>query len=141
MNEQIEEVVRTAMRRAYNLGQTYWQQADSEYTSQHKKADVTAGRFIELIDETCASVGSAIASQAPRKALSDSAIIGIASDLPRGGWHTCGDIVKFARKIEAASGPNAALVEALRNYVDGCSTVVDANAVARAALAAVGEGE
>jgi hypothetical protein len=59
---EIVETVRTAMRRAYSLGQTYWQQADSEYTSQNKKADVTAGRFIELIDDTCAKVESSVAA-------------------------------------------------------------------------------
>ena len=52
------EKVRAAMKRAYCLGQTYWQQADSEYASQHKKADVTAGRFIELTDEICAQLAA-----------------------------------------------------------------------------------
>lgn len=48
----VQELVGSAMRKAYNYGQTYWQQADSEYVSQHKKADATAARFSQLVDET-----------------------------------------------------------------------------------------
>lgn len=40
-----------ALRRAFNLGQTYWQQADSEYISQHRKADETFAKFEALIVE------------------------------------------------------------------------------------------
>ncbi len=46
------DVVSRALRMAWNLGQTYWQQADSEYTSQHRKADETQGKFRALVDET-----------------------------------------------------------------------------------------
>ena len=46
------EVVSRALRMAWHLGQTYWQQADSEYTSQHRKADETQGKFRALVDET-----------------------------------------------------------------------------------------
>jgi hypothetical protein len=66
---ELEEAVRAAMKRAYNLGQTYWQQADSEYTSQHKKADVTAGRFIELTDEICSKVRLSAVREARNEAL------------------------------------------------------------------------
>lgn len=44
-----------ALRRAYSLGQTYWQQADSEYSSQHKKADATAATFEKLLADTLAA--------------------------------------------------------------------------------------
>ena len=44
----------TALRRAYGLGQQYWQQADSEYISQYQKADATRAKFEELISETVA---------------------------------------------------------------------------------------
>ena len=53
------ELIRTALRRAYHLGQTYWQQADSEFTSQHKKADATQRMFKELVDETCQAIEQA----------------------------------------------------------------------------------
>lgn len=50
------EELTKALKRAYNLGQIYWQQADSEYTSQHKKADVTEATFKELIETTVAAL-------------------------------------------------------------------------------------
>lgn len=48
----MRELLQQALRRAFNLGQTYWQQADSEYTSQHRKADETAAKFDALVTET-----------------------------------------------------------------------------------------
>ena len=44
-----------AMRRAYALGQTYFQQADSESYSQNKKADETTAKFNTLLRETLAA--------------------------------------------------------------------------------------
>ena len=58
----IADTVSKALRRAWQLGQTYWQQADSEYTSQHKKADETQRKFDQLVEETCA----ALATQPPQ---------------------------------------------------------------------------
>ena len=46
------DLVSKAMRRAWQLGQIYLQQADSEYTSQHRKADETQAKFQTLVDET-----------------------------------------------------------------------------------------
>ena len=54
-----EEQLRAALRRAYQLGQTYWQQADSESTSQWKKADVTTAMFRDLVEETVAAMKEA----------------------------------------------------------------------------------
>ena len=51
-------MVSKAMREAYNLGQRYWQQADSEYISQHKKADDTRAKFLALVEETCAALAA-----------------------------------------------------------------------------------
>ena len=58
-------MVSKALREAYNLGQRYWQQADSEYISQHKKADDTRAKFLALVEETCATLaaGQATAPQ------------------------------------------------------------------------------
>src|SRR5574340_648124 len=50
------DVVSKALRKAWQLGQTYWQQADSEYTIQHRKADETQARFQALVDETRAAI-------------------------------------------------------------------------------------
>ena len=51
-------MVSKALREAYNLGQRYWQQADSEYISQHKKADDTRAKFLALVEETCAALAA-----------------------------------------------------------------------------------
>ena len=40
MNEDLQDYVSKAMRKAFQLGQTYWAQADSEYFSQNKKFGV-----------------------------------------------------------------------------------------------------
>lgn len=40
-----------ALKQAYNLGQTYWAQADSDYSSQWKKADATETKFDALVKE------------------------------------------------------------------------------------------
>ena len=57
-------MVSKALREAYNLGQRYWQQADSEYISQHKKADDTRAKFLALVEETCAALAAGQATEA-----------------------------------------------------------------------------
>ena len=52
------DLVSKALRRAWLLGQTYWQQADSEYPSQWKKADVTQATFNQLVEDTRAALTS-----------------------------------------------------------------------------------
>ncbi|QIX16388.1 hypothetical protein [Burkholderia multivorans] len=49
-----DEQLRNALSSAWNLGQTYWQQADSEYASQHRKSDATRDKYLALVEETCA---------------------------------------------------------------------------------------
>ena len=50
---EVKVLVTDALRRAFSLGQTYWQQADSEYyTSHHRKADATRAKFQELCERT-----------------------------------------------------------------------------------------
>ncbi|WP_145956521.1 hypothetical protein [Burkholderia pseudomallei] len=48
------EQLRKALSQAWNLGQTYWQQADSEYVSQNRKSDGTRDKYLALVEETCA---------------------------------------------------------------------------------------
>lgn len=50
------DLVAIALRRAWQLGQTYWQQADSDFISHHRKADETQAKFQALVDETKAAV-------------------------------------------------------------------------------------
>jgi hypothetical protein len=54
--EELQDYLRKKLRTAYNLGQTYWQQADSEYRRDHKKSAETANKFIELIEHVVAAV-------------------------------------------------------------------------------------
>ena len=58
------DVASKALRKAWQLGQTYWQQADSEYTSQHRKADETQAKFQTLVDETRAAILSDVTPNA-----------------------------------------------------------------------------
>lgn len=46
--------IEAALRKAYNYGQTYWSQADSDYASQWKKSDETAREFNEFVAEVLA---------------------------------------------------------------------------------------
>ena len=62
-------MVSKALREAYNLGQRYWQQADSEYISQHKKADDTRAKFLALVEETCAELAAGQATAAQQGAV------------------------------------------------------------------------
>ena len=49
---EIAETLAKALRRAYHLGQTYWQQADSESYKQNRRADETQRKFEALASET-----------------------------------------------------------------------------------------
>jgi len=55
-DEACADMVAKALRRAWSLGQTYWQQADSESISQNKRADKTQAIFAALVDETRAAL-------------------------------------------------------------------------------------
>lgn len=50
--DDLADLVSKVMRKAWHLGQTYWQQTDSEYMSHWKKADATQAKFGELVDST-----------------------------------------------------------------------------------------
>lgn len=59
----VEDMVSKALRRAWQLGQTYWQQADSDSWSQNKKADETQAKFATLVDEMRAAIQAALAKE------------------------------------------------------------------------------
>ncbi len=50
------DVVDKALVRAWNLGQTYWQQANSEYVSLWKRSDATYESYQRLRDDTRAAL-------------------------------------------------------------------------------------
>jgi hypothetical protein len=47
-----DERITKALRRAFSLGQTYWQQADSDSYKQNVESDETRQKFETLIVET-----------------------------------------------------------------------------------------
>ena len=52
------DTVSIAMRNAWQLGQTYWQQADSDSYKQNAKAGETYACFHRLVGETIAKIAS-----------------------------------------------------------------------------------
>lgn len=52
MDDITPEEVGRALRRAYSLGQTHWQQADSESWKQNRKAAETQDNFNALVSAT-----------------------------------------------------------------------------------------
>ena len=51
-DDDIAGTLSKALRRAYSLGQTYWQQADSDSYAQNRRSDETQRKFDALVDET-----------------------------------------------------------------------------------------
>jgi len=45
------------INQAFNLGQIYWQQADSDYASDYKKADATYQKFLDLLRKALTEFG------------------------------------------------------------------------------------
>lgn len=56
--DDLQDLVSKALRKAWKLGKTYWQQVDSEYASQWKKSDATQAAFNELVENTRAALQS-----------------------------------------------------------------------------------
>jgi hypothetical protein len=53
------DAVSKALRRAWQLGQTYWQQADSDFDDGGARSGVTQKKFETLLDETSALLAAA----------------------------------------------------------------------------------
>lgn len=74
----LADTVSKALRRAWQLGQTYWQQADSESFIQNKKSETTHAAFVALLDDTRAALASAAA---PEQQPVPSAAVALSDDL------------------------------------------------------------
>lgn len=109
--------VRASLKRAFSLGQTYWQQADSESYSQNAKSDVTLAKFNTLVDEVCAVLA------APQSALERPLTAAQIDDLIRQAnaeWDRANR--ELSGPIEGAAVRLVRLVEA--RYAAGkCSTL------------------
>ena len=68
------DLVSRALRRAWQLGQTYWQQADSEYQSHWKKADATQDAFNQLVEDTRAAILTANSITQPAQNVPDDVV-------------------------------------------------------------------
>lgn len=56
--EDLQDVVSKALRRAWQLGQTYWRQADSDSLADHRRSELTQESFSSLVDETRAALAT-----------------------------------------------------------------------------------
>jgi hypothetical protein len=63
-NIELIDTVSKAMRTAWQLGQTYWRQADSDFTSDHRRSDETQRKYDMLVQETIAAISRS--QDAPR---------------------------------------------------------------------------
>lgn len=52
MTDKKDEALKLALKKAFDLGQRWWQLADSEYSSHWKKADAVKERFNQLVEDT-----------------------------------------------------------------------------------------
>ena len=52
MTDKKTEALKLALKKAFDLGKRYWQQANSDFTSQWRKSDVTLASFNQLVEDT-----------------------------------------------------------------------------------------
>ena len=57
MNEKEQQMVTKALCEAWRLGQMYWQYADSNFPSDHKKAEAILAKFRDLVAQLSLLVG------------------------------------------------------------------------------------
>lgn len=48
-----EDGLRKLLSQVWNLGQTYWRQADSEFASDNRRSDETYKKYRAIVDESC----------------------------------------------------------------------------------------
>ena len=99
--------VSASMRKAFSLGQKYWQQSDSDFVSQHKKSDATFESFNVLTAEAKATVDAMQAQ-----------IDELASNPHSWKGALEGTILKMGERIDAL-GKDAARYRWLRSRLPG----------------------
>lgn len=98
----LTDTVCKALRRAWQLGQTYWQQADSESFVQHKKSETTHAAFVALLDDTRAALASAPAQAGVPASL--------AGPMQFGGCPECGSRTCVARECSRTVSHKAQVI-------------------------------
>ena len=113
----LTDTVCKALRRSWHLGQTYWQQADSESFAQNKKAETTHAAFVALLDDTRAALAAAPAQPVAQQGMAYAALPDEGEpwrghkfkEVQRGCWRCdCGKTIKEATSDQStpASGGN-----------------------------------
>lgn len=60
-----EEGLRKLLSDVWNLGQTYWRQADSEFASDNRRSDDTYKKYRAIVDESCERLADAARRTTP----------------------------------------------------------------------------
>ncbi|CAJ6390371.1 Uncharacterised protein [Burkholderia pseudomallei] len=60
-----EEGLRKLLSDVWNLGQTYWRQADSEFASDNHRSDDTYKKYRAIVDESCEKLADAARRTTP----------------------------------------------------------------------------
>lgn len=122
-SDDVTDAVRKAMCQAWQLGQTYWQQADSESYKQNVKSDVTRAKFAALVDE----VQSLLAQPAPATQDSQQAPVVAPPELPNDSavwdamaeWAEAGNTLDDAPSIKARAALQAYARQAVAEALAG----------------------
>ncbi len=101
MADNKEQMLRKALRVAFNLGQTYWQQADSDSYKQQDKSSETADKFVVHVNATVAALADEFSPQDTLK-IADSD----AARLPY-----CPDLTAIINWLEGGCDPQEAVKE------------------------------
>ncbi|WP_144409151.1 hypothetical protein [Burkholderia thailandensis] len=62
-----EEGLRKLLSDVWNLGQTYWRQADSEFASDNRRSDDTYKKYRAIVDESCERLADAARRTTPNR--------------------------------------------------------------------------
>lgn len=96
---QNDQMMREALRKSFTLGQRYWQQADSDYESEHKKSDETHQKYRQLVEETLQALA---AEPAPPVRLTDDDVMDAYSESSLDVNARLDDLFDFANVLQDA---------------------------------------
>ena len=95
--------IEPALRRAYALGQKYWQQADSDSDRDHRKADETQAKFNQLVESMTTDTLQARRAQPAREPLT-SQQVWENHEIMSVNAMLMEDLMRIVRAVEAAHG-------------------------------------
>ncbi|HDR8974003.1 hypothetical protein [Burkholderia vietnamiensis] len=119
-----EEGLRKLLSDVWNLGQTYWRQADSEFASDNRRSDDTYKKYRAIVDESCERLADAARRTTPdREAIieecakvCDDRIMG---DQSEGDFESkrCAEAIR-SLKTSPTTSPRDTLIEEVAEMVD-----------------------